>query len=166
MGTGGVSNKCARSKRGEARNEANRISAAAVAAAATAATSMESVAPLEMSVNRWVAGRNWHCGPVEQQDTLEMVDRKVRALLNKLTMEKFESIPNQIITWANRSKNETDGHTLIWLVQERATDEVTWSDMNARLCQKMTHKIAQMFRTAAMCLRDELNAFVSQKFVW
>ena len=161
MGAGRMGNKHTCINRGEARNEASRISAAAVAAAAGAA-SMEQVAPLEVSANRWVAGSTRRGGPVEQQDTPEMVDRKVRALLNKLTMEKFEPIPDQIITWANRSENETDGHTLIWLVQERAAYEVTWSEMNVRLCRKMIHKMAQMFRTAAMRLRNELNAFVSQ----
>ena len=73
-------------------------SALAAAAAAAAAANLEPVAPLEVSANRWVAGSTKRGSPAIEQDTSEVVDRKVRLLLNKLTMEKFESISNQIIT--------------------------------------------------------------------
>ncbi|KAK7057730.1 ARM repeat-containing protein [Favolaschia claudopus] len=78
-------------------------------------------------------------------DLPELADRKVKALLNKLTMEKFDSISDQIIEWANRSENEKDGRTLIpviRLVFEKATDEATWSEMYARLCRKMMEQIS------------------------
>jgi len=42
-------------------------------------------------------------------DSSEVVDRKVKGLLNKLTMEKFDSISDQIIEWANKSENEKVG---------------------------------------------------------
>ena len=50
-------------------------------------------------------------------------------------MEKFESISNQIITWANKSEHEKDDRTLIQVIRlvfEKATDEATWSEM--RVC--------------------------------
>ncbi|KAF9501394.1 ARM repeat-containing protein [Pleurotus eryngii] len=75
----------------------------------------------------------------------EIVDRKVKGLLNKLTIEKFDSISDQIIEWANRSEREKDGRTLIQvirLVVEKATDEATWSEMYARLCRKMMEQIS------------------------
>ena len=78
-------------------------------------------------------------------ESLELVDRKVKALLNKLTMEKFESISDQIIAWANKSVNETNSWTLtqvIRLVFEKASDEVEWSEMYARLCRKMMETIS------------------------
>ncbi|KAL5504706.1 hypothetical protein ACEPAH_7369 [Sanghuangporus vaninii] len=78
-------------------------------------------------------------------DSLEIVDKKVRALLNVLTMEKFESISNQIIAWANKSENEKDGRTLIQVIRlvfEKATDEAAWSEMYARLCRKMMEQIS------------------------
>ncbi|KAH8109017.1 ARM repeat-containing protein, partial [Phellopilus nigrolimitatus] len=105
------------SKRGEARNDANRISAA------QAHASRKPVAA--------------------DMDAPEVVDRKVRSLLNKHTMEKFESISNQIIQWANKS--EKDGRTLIQVIRfvfEKATDEATWSEMYARLCRKMMEQIS------------------------
>ena len=74
-----------------------------------------------------------------------IVDRKVKALLNKLTMKTFDSISDQIITWANKSETEKDGRTLIQIVRlvfEKATDGVAWSEMCARLCQKMMEQIS------------------------
>lgn len=79
-------------------------------------------------------------------DSPKVVDKKVRSLLNKLTMKKLEFISNQIIAWANRSKNEKDGHTLIrviGLVFEKATDEASLSEMYTRLCLKMMKMINQ-----------------------
>jgi hypothetical protein len=45
-------------------------------------------------------------GTTVDPDSPELVDRKVKGLLNKLTMEKFDSISDQIITWANKSEKE------------------------------------------------------------
>lgn len=116
-------------------------------------TGLEPVAPLEQSANRWVPnslqtvgfGRRGLQANVGEENTPENVDRKVKSLLNKLTMEKFDSISDQIIDWANRSEKESDGRTLmrvIRLVFEKATDEATWSEMYARLCRKMLEKIS------------------------
>ncbi|KAG1746334.1 hypothetical protein EDB19DRAFT_1688909 [Suillus lakei] len=55
-------------------------------------------------------------------------------------MEKFESISDQIIRWANKSVNEKDGRTLIQVIRlvfETATDEPAWSETHAHLCRKM-----------------------------
>ena len=71
--------------------------------------------------------------------------QRTASLLNKLTMEKFASISDQIIAWANKSKKEKDGCTLIQLIRlvfEKATDEATWSEMYARLCRKMMEQIS------------------------
>lgn len=75
----------------------------------------------------------------------EMVQRKVKALLNKLTLERFESISNQILEWADKSVDETDGRILrqvIALIFEKATDEANWSEMYARLCRKLMEKVS------------------------
>ena len=59
-------------------------------------------------------------------------------------MEKFESISNQIVTWAKKSESEKDSRTLIQVIRlvfEKATDEATWSEMYARLCRKMMQQI-------------------------
>ena len=54
---------------------------------------------------------------VHARNSPEMVERKVRSLLNKLTMEKFDSLSDQIIQWANKSENEKDGRTLIQVIK-------------------------------------------------
>jgi translation initiation factor 4G len=82
---------------------------------------------------------------IADPESLEMVERKVKGLLNKLTMEKFDTISDQIVMWANKSEAETDGRTLtlvIKLVFDKATDEATWSSMYAKLCRKMMEQIS------------------------
>jgi hypothetical protein len=104
---------------------------------------LDPVVPLQATENRWD-------GKAIQvdQDSPELVERKVKGLLNKLTMEKFASISDQIIAWANKSEmpEEKDGRTtliqVIRLVFEKATDEATWSEMYARLCRKMMEQIS------------------------
>ncbi|KAJ6593442.1 hypothetical protein B0H19DRAFT_976189 [Mycena capillaripes] len=97
--------------------------------------------PLQVTANRWDRKT---VGAVDP-DSPEIVDRKVKGLLNKLTMEKFDSISDQIIEWANKSEKEKDGRTLIQVIRlvfEKATDEATWSEMYARLCRKMMEQIS------------------------
>ncbi|KAI0048925.1 ARM repeat-containing protein [Auriscalpium vulgare] len=83
-------------------------------------------------------------------DSPELVARNVKALLNKLTMEQFDSISDQIIAWANKSEMEKNGQTLnqvVGLVFEKATDSrATFSAMYARLCRKMMEMISPNVR--------------------
>ncbi|KAH8087801.1 armadillo-type protein [Cristinia sonorae] len=105
------------------------------------AAPLEPVAPLEFSANRWQPNKKTQVDP----DSPEIVERKVKALLNKLTMERFDSISDQIIGWANKSETEKDGRTLIQVIKlvfEKATDEAAWSEMYARLCRKMMEQIS------------------------
>ena len=68
------------------------------------------------------------------------VERKVRAPRNKLTIEKFDPISDQIIEWINNSDAEGDGPTFTQvakLVFGGATGRAAWSEMYARLCRKI-----------------------------
>ncbi|KAL1736429.1 hypothetical protein EV714DRAFT_242944 [Schizophyllum commune] len=106
------------------------------------ALNLEPVAPLTRSENRWTPGA---LAKGAEPDSPEVVDRKVKGLLNKLTMEKFDSLSDQIIAWANKSEKEKDGRTLIQVIRlvfEKATDEAAWSEMYARLCRKMMEQIS------------------------
>ncbi|GAB7346221.1 hypothetical protein MBLNU457_4954t1 [Dothideomycetes sp. NU457] len=70
----------------------------------------------------------------------DMVQRKVKAALNKMTPEKFDKISDQIIEIANQSKSESDGRTLRQVIQltfEKACDEAHWAGMYAKFCSKM-----------------------------
>ncbi|KIJ07924.1 hypothetical protein PAXINDRAFT_102754, partial [Paxillus involutus ATCC 200175] len=111
---------------------------------------LEPVASLEASANRCITTISTSRKPIASDaDSPELVDRKVRSLLNELTMEKFDSISDQIIAWANKSVNESDGRTLsqvIGLVLEKAIDDVAWSEVYARLCRKMMERISPEVR--------------------
>lgn len=70
----------------------------------------------------------------------DMVQRKVKAALNKMTPEKFDKIADQILTIAGQSKDEQDGRTLRQVIQltfEKATDEAHWASMYAKFCKRM-----------------------------
>lgn len=70
----------------------------------------------------------------------EMVQRKVKSNLNKMTPEKFEKISDQILEIVAQSKDETDGRTLRQVIQltfEKATDEAHWAPMYAKFCKRM-----------------------------
>ncbi|WFD44288.1 hypothetical protein MPSI1_002954 [Malassezia psittaci] len=100
---------------------------------------MDQVAPLAYSENRWKPQSKDENAKKDADQTLQ-IERKVKSLLNKLTVEKFESISDQIVAFANQSANETDGRTLrqvIALVFEKAIDEAAWSEMYAQLCAKI-----------------------------
>ena len=77
---------------------------------------------------------------------LLLVHRKVKALLNKLTTENFESISDQIIAWSDsNSANEEDGPTLMHittLILENATCSAMWSGLYAWLCKKIMEQIS------------------------
>lgn len=147
-GVGGtpMSSNRTRSKRGEKRGDGNKATGQQHGfshgqSSMGQTVSMEHVAPLQATANRWDRKAVGNVDP----DSPEVVDRKVKALLNKLTMEKFDSISDQIITWANKSEKEKDGRTLIQVIKlvfEKATDEATWSEMYARLCRKMMERIS------------------------
>lgn len=136
-----------RSKRGA--NDSNRSSVVGNSGPTIPVSAMgpplDAIAPLEVSANRWVAGSTRRSGPGVDSESPEMVERKVKGLLNKLTMERFDSISDQIIAWANKSEKEKDGRTLIQVIKlvfEKATDEATFSEMYARLCRKMMEQIS------------------------
>ncbi|WVR06939.1 hypothetical protein IAU60_003975 [Kwoniella sp. DSM 27419] len=93
-------------------------------------------APLQISGNAWTRTRLGG----DDEGSPAFIERKVKALLNKLTQEKFDGISKQILEWANKSQNETDGMTLklvIKLIFEKATDEAHWSAMYAKLCRML-----------------------------
>lgn len=81
----------------------------------------------------------------------DVVQRKVKAALNKMTPEKFDKIADQILDIAAQSKSESDGRTLRQVIQltfEKATDEAHWAPMYAMFCGKM-------LRTMSPDIKDE-----------
>ncbi|CAK7563698.1 MAG: hypothetical protein SEPTF4163_001573 [Sporothrix epigloea] len=79
----------------------------------------------------------------------DMVQRKVKAALNKMTPEKFDKISDQILEIALQSKDEEDGRTLRQVIQltfEKATDEAHWAGMYARFCKVMLDRMSPEIR--------------------
>ncbi|KAI5928360.1 hypothetical protein F4810DRAFT_705301 [Camillea tinctor] len=78
-----------------------------------------------------------------------MVQRKVKAALNKMTPENFDRISDQILQIAGQSKDETDGRTLRQVIQltfEKATDEAHWASMYAKFCHRMLDTMSPEIR--------------------
>ena len=108
---------------------------------------------LEKSTTGWKASSLG--GPAQAEHDIngnmapEMVQRKVKAALNKMTPENFDKISNQILEIAAQSKNETDGRTLRQVIQltfEKATDEAHWASMYARFCLTMLSTMSTEIR--------------------
>ena len=116
---------------------------------------LDQVAPLEFSENRWKPQSHDKTSAVDHS---LVVERKVKSLLNKLTLEKFDSISDKIIEFANESKNETDGRTLrqvIALVFEKAIDESAWSEMYAQLCAKIQMSLSPDIRDEVLDEKEQ-----------
>jgi len=115
-----------RSKRGGQRNQPKNAHA----------INIEPVTPLVASADRWTKQ------PLTDEG--QNIERKVKALLNKLTVAKFDTLSDRIIDWANKSEVENDGRALILvarLVFESAT-RTTWPEMYALLCKKIMEGIS------------------------
>ena len=75
----------------------------------------------------------------------DVVQRKVKSNLNKMTPNNFDKISDQILEIAGQSKDETDGRTLRQVIQltfEKATDEAHWAQMYAEFCQRMLQSMS------------------------
>ena len=107
-------------------------------------TAGQELKPLEASGGGWKATSISRVGASQTDPSGHMppdvVQRKVKAALNKMTPEKFDKIADQILEISAQSRNENDGRTLrqvIALTFEKACDEAHWASMYARFCQRM-----------------------------
>ncbi|KAH6859095.1 hypothetical protein BKA58DRAFT_53414 [Alternaria rosae] len=108
-------------------------------------TAGQEVKALQRSQTGWVPTSLTQPAAVQAQMSAghlapDMVQRKVKAALNKMTPDKFDKISDQILEIAGQSKDETDGRTLRQVIQltfEKACDESHWSSMYAKFCSRM-----------------------------
>ncbi|KAI9683090.1 MAG: hypothetical protein M1829_005881 [Trizodia sp. TS-e1964] len=92
----------------------------------------------------------------------DMVQRKVKSNLNKMTPEKFDKISDQILEISAQSKDETDGRTLRQVIQltfEKATDEAHWASMYAKFCKRMLETMDPNIKDES--IRDKLGNVVT-----
>ncbi|GAV56400.1 hypothetical protein ZYGR_0BB01780 [Zygosaccharomyces rouxii] len=112
----------------------------------------EEVKPLIPSANRWVpksklkkaAEKKLAPDGVTELLDREDAERKMKSLLNKLTLEMFDQISSQILQIADQSKWEKQGETLKVVIEQvfhKACDEPHWSSMYAQLCGKVVKEL-------------------------
>ncbi|CAK7208134.1 hypothetical protein SEUCBS140593_000059 [Sporothrix eucalyptigena] len=154
-----------RSTRGNSRQAAHNAKAEAQAAKTMPLTQGMELKPITTSATGWkptsvgnraagaagAAGVAGAAGATGAGTTLDptMVQRKVKAALNKMTPEKFDKISEQILDIALQSKDEDDGRTLRQVIQltfEKATDEAHWASMYARFCKVMLDRMSPEIR--------------------
>ena len=111
-------------------------------------TANQVLKPIEVSATGWKplsigANAGGMAGPPPGGDGYlapDVVQRKVKAALNKMTPNNFDKISSQILDIVAQSKQETDGRTLRQVIQltfEKATDEAHWAAMYAQFCGRM-----------------------------
>lgn len=116
-------------------------------------TAGKDLAPLQVSQSGWKP-ISIGTAPVAVPTgnlTPDVVQRKVKAALNKMTPEKFVKISEDILMIAGQSREETDGRTLRQVIQltfEKACDEAHWASMYARFCKRM-------LETMSLDIKDE-----------
>jgi translation initiation factor 4G len=123
---------------------------------------------LETSATGWKprsVGQSMVSGPALGGEGLmepDVVQRKTKSLLNKMTPEKFDKITDQILEITAQSKQEDDGRTLrqvIALTFEKATDEAHWASMYAQFCRRMLESMSSEIRDEGV--KDKNGAVVT-----
>lgn len=116
-------------------------------------TAGKDLKPIEVSASGWKprsigANATGIAGPAPGGDghmAPDVVQRKVKSNLNKMTPNNFDKISDQILAIAGQSKDETDGRTLRQVIQltfEKATDEAHWAQMYAEFCKRMLESMS------------------------
>lgn len=103
------------------------------------------VAPIERSEDKKVPASALGILPKTTEDIIptHIVIRDIRELLRKLTSEKFDFVSDQIIEYANRSRDEKDGRILrelTNLIIERLKPQEICA-VYAQLCRKIVENI-------------------------
>ncbi|KAI9765477.1 MAG: hypothetical protein M1835_007370 [Candelina submexicana] len=159
------------SKRGNASQQGGRNEAEA--ARTMPITANQELAPLQISISGWKplsvgkGAATGAAGPAPGGDGAahmppDMVQRKVKSNLNKMTPEKFDKISDQILDIVAQSKNESDGRTLRQVIQltfEKATDEAHWASMYAKFCKRMLETMSPDIKDEN--IRDKSNQIVT-----
>ena len=130
-------------------------------------TAGQEVKPIEISASGWKPrsiGQGAAAGPPPGGDSgylaPDVVQRKVKAALNKMTPTTFDKISSQILDIVAQSKKETDGRTLRQVIQltfEKATDEAHWAQMYAEFCSRMLQNMTQDIKDETLGLDKNGN---------
>ncbi len=116
-------------------------------------TAGQNLKPIEVTATGWKprsvgANATGMAGPAPGGDghmAPDVVQRKVKSNLNKMTPNNFDKITIQILDISAQSKDENDGRTLRQVIQltfEKATDEAHWAEMYAQFCKRMLESMS------------------------
>ena len=129
-----------KSKKGQRRNgdsgrggSDNRGSRGSEEKGATSPSGGEDVVPLTQSENRWRR---------TTEDGFITVLRKLKGVLNKLTVDKFDSLAARFVEiTATSCRNEEDLRSAVQLVFDKALAETNFGDMYPNLCVLLSQKL-------------------------
>ncbi|KAI9097068.1 hypothetical protein DFS34DRAFT_134272 [Phlyctochytrium arcticum] len=107
---------------------------------------MEPVEPLTKSESAWVphSMKNTKGSDVEDAEKAEeeVIARKMKGLLNKLTIDRFDSISDQIMNVGITRESILKG--VIGQIFEKALDEPNFGAMYASLCSKLSQELPKI----------------------
>lgn len=98
----------------------------------------ECVPSLKVSSNSWVAkmqSRRGRCDRLEDDLSHEDIVRNMKSILNKLTMEKFDTLSKQLIGCGIKTSSHLDA--LVKEILEKATAQHHFINMYADLCSML-----------------------------
>ncbi|KAL7302999.1 hypothetical protein TKK_0004224 [Trichogramma kaykai] len=91
---------------------------------------------------RWIPPSSIRRDALTPESRNDVIFRKVRGLLNKLTPEKFAKLSNDLLNLELNSDVILKG--VIFLIFEKALDEPKYSSMYAQLCKRLSEEAAQL----------------------
>lgn len=100
------------------------------------------VTPLQKSENAWMRAKQVNLEEAEEEEKREIIFRKVKGILNKLTLEKFELLGNQVINIG--IDDEIILHGIIKLIFDKAIDEPNFGSLYAKLCQYINEELPKI----------------------
>lgn len=87
---------------------------------------------------RWIPPSTFRRDALTPENRNDLIFRKVRGILNKLTPEKFEKLSDDLLQTELNSSVILRG--VILLIFEKALDEPKYSSMYAQLCKRLTEE--------------------------
>jgi translation initiation factor 4G len=123
----------------------------------------DQIKPLEMSESAWVAQlrKQQEDKDLDEEAKHRLLEESTRkdlqGLLNKLTLDKFERLSDQIIALDVSSPSQLK--LVIYGVYDKAVDEPNFGPMYARLCAKMSAKLPELHKWIAMEGEEKNNLF-------
>ncbi|KAI4500440.1 hypothetical protein M0802_004402 [Mischocyttarus mexicanus] len=89
---------------------------------------------------RWIPPSTVRRDALTPESRNDLIFRKVRGILNKLTPEKFAKLSNDLLNFELNSNVILKG--VIFLIFEKALDEPKYSSMYAQLCKRLSDEAA------------------------